>query len=190
MIHPFKNAAGDKTGFTLIELLIVITIFSIMSLVVIPRITTVTDSRRSNFLVLTTMIAKTFDDAFVNDRMNFVLLHLYEPVVDKDIQDEVFTRTNGISVVTQNEDGKFVDNADKILQYKSFPDSFRIEEVILSTGEKITSGNALIPFYPSGQSDNVIIHVLVNNEQNWSIRIYKMRKEPEIFNGYVGFSEQ
>ena len=64
------------------------------------------------------------------------------------------------------------------------------EEILLSTGEKITTGNVLIPYYPGGQSDNVILHILINNEENWSLRIYKMRKEPEIFHGYINFLTQ
>jgi prepilin-type N-terminal cleavage/methylation domain-containing protein len=65
-------------GFTLIEILIVISIISVMSLIIAPRMSKIFDSKRSNFLILTAMIAKTFDDSFVNDRLNFVLLHLYE----------------------------------------------------------------------------------------------------------------
>ena len=87
-----------------------------------------------------------------------------------------------------DENGDFVDNRNKLLKYKSFSDSFRIEGVVLSTGEKIAVGNVLIPFYPTGQSDNVILHILVNKEENWSLRIYKMRKEPEIFQGYIDFT--
>lgn len=183
-----KKFFKDSSGFTLIELLIVIVILSITSLIVAPRVSNFFDTKRSNFLVLTTMIAKTFDDSFVNDRQNFVLLHLYEPMSADANQGKVFSRKNGISIVTQNENGDFIDNRNKLLQYKSFSDSFRIEGVLLSTGEKIAVGNVLIPFYPTGQSDNVILHILVNKEENWSLRIYKMRKEPEIFQGYIDFT--
>lgn len=176
-------------GFTLIELLIVIVIISIMSLVVIPRISNIFDSKRSNFVILTAMIAKTFDDSFINDRLNFLLIHLYDPMQDTDLEEEVFSRDNGISIVIRDEKGRFVDNPNKLLQYKEFSGSFKIEEVILSTGEKISSGNVLIPYYPSGYSDNVILHILINDDEQWSVRIYKMRKEPDIFPDYIGFSE-
>ncbi len=188
MILYLKRILKDNAGLTLIEMLIVITIISIMSLVIAPRISNIFDSRRSNFTILTAMIAKTFDDSFVNDRLNFLLLHLYEPMDTIESQNAVFSRPNGVSVVVQSENSDFTDSPNKLLQYKKFSDSFKIEKVLLSTGEKITAGNVLIPFYPAGQSDNVILHILVNNEENWSLRIYKLRKEPEIFQGYIDFS--
>jgi prepilin-type N-terminal cleavage/methylation domain-containing protein len=190
MIRYFKKIFSANHGFTLIELLIVISIISLMSLIVAPRMSNIFDSKRSNFIILTAMIAKTFDDSFVNDRMNFVLLHLYEPMSINDTVDKVFSRKNGISVVVRNETGNFEDNKNKLLQYKPFSDSFKIQEILLSTGEKITTGNVLIPFYPGGQSDNVILHILVNDNENWSLKIYKMRKEPGIFQGYINFSDQ
>ena len=189
MKRYFKKIISATHGFTLIELLIVISILSVMSLIVAPRISNILDSKRSNFLILTTMIAKTFDDSFVNGRQNFVLLHLYEPMSSNETEDKMFSRENGISVAVRNDTGNFEDSKNKLLQYKKFSDSFRIEEILLSTGEKITTGNVLIPFYPDGQSDNVILHILVNNEENWSIRIFKLKKEPEIFPGYIDFSE-
>jgi prepilin-type N-terminal cleavage/methylation domain-containing protein len=190
MNYRFKKIFSACHGFTLIELLIVVLILSTISLVVVPRISNVLNSKRSGFLILTNMIAKTFDDSFVNDRLNFVLIHLYEPMSINENQEKLFSRTNGISIVVRNENGLFEDNKNKLLQYKNFSDSFRIEEVLLSTGEKVTTGNILIPFYPQGQSDNVILHILVNNEESWSLRIYKMRKEPMIFPGYINFSDQ
>ncbi|MFH0976663.1 MAG: type II secretion system protein [Spirochaetota bacterium] len=190
MNYRFKKILAASHGFTLIELLIVVLILSTISLVVVPRISNILNSKRSGFLILTNMIAKTFDDSFANDRLNFVLVHLHEPMSINENQEKLFSRTNGISVVVRNENGFFEDNKNKLLQYKNFSDSFKIEEVLLSTGEKVTTGNILIPFYPEGQSDNVILHILVNNEENWSLRIYKMRKEPGIFPGYINFSDQ
>jgi prepilin-type N-terminal cleavage/methylation domain-containing protein len=194
MILFLRRILKDNRGLTLIEMLIVVTIIAILSMVIVPRISSVFDSRRSNFIILTTMIAKTFDDSFVNDRTNFLLIHLYESMDSSELvssgeeKDAVFSRPNGVSVVVQNENANFTDSPNKLLQYKNFSDSFRVEEVLLSTGVKISAGNVLIPFYPAGQSDNVILHVLVNNEENWSLRIYKLRKEPEIFQGYINFS--
>jgi prepilin-type N-terminal cleavage/methylation domain-containing protein len=190
MFRFYKKIFSSRQGFTLIELMIVISILSVMSLIVAPRLSNIFDSKRSNFIILTSMIAKTFDDSFINDRLNFILIHLYEPMSIKDTDDKVFNRKNGVSIVMRNEAGNFEDNKNKLLQYKPFSDSFKIEEILLSTGEKITTGNVLIPFYPGGQSDNVILHLLINNEENWSLKIYKMRKEPEIFRGYINFSEQ
>jgi prepilin-type N-terminal cleavage/methylation domain-containing protein len=190
MLRFFKKIFSKEQGFTLIELLIVISILSVMSLIVAPRLSNIFDSKRSNFLILTSMIAKTFDDSFTNDRTNFLLIHLYEPMSINETGEKIFSRKNGVSVVVRNDTGNFEDNKNRLLQYKQFSDSFRIEEILLSNGEKVTTGNVLIPFYPGGQSDNVVLHILTGNQENWSVRIFKMRKEPEIYPGYVSFSEE
>ncbi len=77
----------------------------------------------------------------------------------------------------------------KLLKYREFPESFRIEGVLLSTGEEITIGNVMIPFYPSGRTNDVILHILVDDEEQWSIRIFKLRKEPMIMPEYVKFDD-
>ncbi len=186
----FKKSLLNDKGFTLVEIIIVLVIISVMSLLIIPRISNIFDSKRNNFFTLTTIMAKTFDDSFIKDRMNFLMIHLYEPM-EEDIEqeNEIFSRPNGVSVVILNDEGKFVDSPNKLLKYREFPDSFKIEEVILSTGEKIGIGNVLIPYYPKGYSDNVILHILVNDEEKWSIRIYKLRKEADIFPEYIDFNE-
>lgn len=184
-IQNLKDILRQSRGFTLLEIIIVLVIISIMTMLIIPRISNLFDSKRSNFIVLTTIIAKTFDDSFINDRLNFLVLHLYEPLSSDDV--ELFSRTNGISVVNLNEDGQFVGSRNRLLKYKAFPDSFKLEEIILSTGEKIGMGNVLIPFYPDGYSDDVIIHILVNDEERWSVRIYKLKKEARIFPEYIDF---
>ncbi len=190
MLRSFKKIFSGKEGLTLIELLIVISILSVMSLIVAPRLSNIFDSKRSNFLILASMIAKTFDDSMINDRTNFLLIHLYEPMSINETGEKVFSRKNGISVVVRNEEGGFEDSKNKLLQFKQFSDSFKIERILLSTGEKITTGNVLIPFYPGGQSDNAVLHILINDQENWSLRIFKMRKEPEIYQGNISFAEE
>ncbi|MCU0821660.1 MAG: prepilin-type N-terminal cleavage/methylation domain-containing protein, partial [Spirochaetes bacterium] len=58
----------NNRGFTLLEIMVVITIISIMTLLVLPRISRLFDTKRNNFFILTTVIAKTFDDSFLKDR--------------------------------------------------------------------------------------------------------------------------
>ena len=186
---PLKWIFKNNRGFTLLEIAIVVTIISIMSLLVLPRISRFFDSKRNNFFLLTTVIAKTFDDSFLKDRTNFLMIHLYEPMSSDEMENEIFSRKNGVSVVNLDENGKFVDSINKLLRYRDFPDSFKIEEVVLSTGEKVGIGNVLIPFYSKGYSDNVILHILVNDEEKWSVRIFKLKKEAEIFPDYIDFSK-
>ena len=60
----------------------------------------------------------------------------------------------------------------------------------MGSGEKITSGNVLIPFYPRGHSDDVIVHILSNDDERFSMRISKFRKEPKILPDYVSFDTE
>jgi len=180
--HFFNNK-----GFTLIEIIVVIVIISIVMIITLPRITNFMSNDRENFAILTGKIAKTFDDSFLHDKVNYLAIHLEGTMLESTEDDDtIWGRDNGISVINL-ENGKFVDNKRKILAYKKFPESFRIEEIILSNGEKLTEGTALVPYYPQGYSDNVIIHILVNDEEQWSLRIYKHLKEPRIIPEYITF---
>lgn len=185
---PTLIKISDNKGFTLLEMIIVMVIISIMALLIAPRLTDILGSRRGNFIILTSIIAKTFDDSFIRGRVNFLIVHLYEPDPDSEpgVNADIFSRRNGVSVVNLDE-GAFVDSKNRLLQFKEYPSSFKIERVLLATGEKITLGNVIIPFYPKGYSDDIILHILVNDEERWSLRIYKLRKEAQIANGYIDF---
>lgn len=177
----------DDRGFTLIELVVVIAIISILFMIAVPRITRVFSSQRENFAIFTGMVAATFDDAFLKNRTDFFTIYLTAPDPDDAMgQKDVFNRKNGVAVLNYV-NGEFVDTKRNKLKFKEFSQSFLIEEVIPPTGEAITNGNVMIPFYPQGYSNNYIIHVLVNGEQKWSIRIDKHLKEPKVVEGYATF---
>lgn len=182
------NALYDNRGFTLLEIMIVLVIISVLGMFIIPRMPSLMNSKRTNFLILTSVIAKTFDDSYIKERQNFLVIHLFEPMEETQ-EGDLYARNNGISVVNLEQNGTFADSKNKLLKYQSFPESFKLEEILLSTGERIAQGNVFVPFYPSGTSDDVIIHILVNNEERWSVRIYKMRKEPEIISDYITFEQ-
>jgi hypothetical protein len=177
----------------MIEIMVVITIISIMSMIAIPKLTGFFSNKRENLAVITGLITKTFDDSFLREKINYLIIHLYNGTTypekgSMQITKDVFNRSNGISIVNLK-DGIFIDNNRKIFQYKEFNNSFKIEEVLLTSGERIQNGNVLIPFYPQGFSDNVIIHLLVNDEEKISIRILKHLKEPKVLSGYVTFQD-
>jgi prepilin-type N-terminal cleavage/methylation domain-containing protein len=181
-----RKPLRDNRGFTLIEIVVVIAIVALMFMIAAPRITRVFSSQRENFAIFTGMIVKTFEDSFLNNRTNFLVVHLQSPDPDETPgEDDFGHRQNGISVRIYSE-GKFVDSKLKSLKFKEFPDSFLIEEVILPNGEKMTTGNAMITFYPQGYSDNNIIHILVNGDRQWSIKIDKHIKEPKVIEGWIG----
>ncbi len=183
-------ARGDSRGFTLIEIIVVVSIISILFLLVTPRLARFMNNESDNFALFTGIIAKTFDDSFLHDRVNYLVIHLNEPdPEDADNENEIFQRSNGVSVATL-EKGKFVDSDNKLLRHRSFPGSFLMEEVLLRGDRKISRGNALVPYYPQGYSDDIIVHVLVNDEEQWSVRIYKNFKEPKVQKGYVTFEDE
>jgi len=185
-----KQIVKNNGGFTLIEMIIVIVILSVMSLLVVPRLSNFFGNKRENFIILTSMIAKTFDDSFINDRINFFSIHLFEPGMEvSDSEDERSSRNNGISVMTLDDNGNFVDSDNKLMKYRQFPDSFRLEEVVLSSGERIGIGTVMVPYYPQGYSDNVILHILTDDEDQWSVRFYKFQKDASIFHDYINFDE-
>jgi len=185
-----KAALWNNRGFTLLELIIVLVIVSIMTLLVAPRVSVFMSGRRSNFIVLQQTIAKTFDDSFIRNRTNFLVFHMGEAVSDlTDLGENIFSRKNGISVVNF-EEGRFRDNPNPLLSYREFPSSFKIEEVLMSSGHKSTMGNVLVPFYPRGYSDDVIVHILVNDEDRYSLRISKYRKNPTVKRDYITFDTE
>ncbi len=180
-----KKIRHNSGGFTLIEMVVVIAVISILAMIAVPRVTKVFSTQRQNFAIFTGMIAATFDDAFLKNRTDFLTIYLTAPDPDDALaQKDVFNRKNGIGVLNYIGD-EFVDTRRKALSFKEFPQSFLIEGVVTPSGDTITNGNVMIPFYPQGYSNNYIIHVLVNGEQKWSIRIDKHLKEPKVIEGYA-----
>lgn len=177
-------------GFTLVELVVVIAIISILFMIAVPRVSRIFTTQREHFAVLTGVIVKSFDDAFLHNRTNYLKLYLKSAgaAVTADQGDDA-QRNNGYAVQVI-EDGVMKDHRLASLRYRSFSDDFIIEEVITQAGGKVTEGRAIIPFYPQGYSDNVIIHILVNGSQQWSVRIDKHIKEPRVVEGYKGYEEE
>lgn len=176
----------NNSGFTLIEVLAVVAILSILAMVSVPQISGYLSNERKNFSIITSIISRVFDDAYLNDRNNYLAIHLYKK--NSTESDPFFSRSNGISVLNMN-DGNFVESRRKIFKFRDFPSSFRIEEVVLRSNEVISSGTLLVPFYPEGSSDNIIIHILVKDYEKWSIKIDKHMKEPELIQGYITYQK-
>ena len=109
--------------------------------------------------------------------------------VYQDRYGEIFQRRNAVSVVSLL-NGKFKESERKILEHREFNDSFILEEVILPTGEKITSGNVLVPFYPDGHGNDIMIHVHISGEEQWTVRMFRFMKEPRVNQGYLTFEDE
>lgn len=180
----------DDRGFTLIEMIVAISVISLLFMLAIPRISRIVGTQREKFAIVTGMLALTFDDAFLKHRTNFFTVYLGTPEAeDAGPQNDVFNRKNGVAVLNYV-NGEFVDSKRKSLQFREFGDSFLLEDVLWSTGEKVTDGRAYISFYPGGYSNNCIIHVMVNGDQKWSIKIDKHLKEPKVIRGYETFDNE
>jgi prepilin-type N-terminal cleavage/methylation domain-containing protein len=186
-----KKTIKDTSGFTLIEIVIVIVVISILFMVVTPRVSRIVNTERDNFALFTGLIAKTFDDSFLHNTINYLVIHLPNPELEEsESESGILNRHNAVSVLNII-NGSYVENKRKTLKWRKFsPSKFLIEEIVRPNGEKLTSGNVWIPFYPQGYSDNVIIHILVNGAQKWSIKINKYIKEPKVLEGYVTYQPE
>jgi hypothetical protein len=159
-----------------------------MALIVAPRIPHFLSNQRGNFIILTTLIAKTFDDAFIRERTNYLVVHLRQRDMElSGYSDEVFGRDNGISIVTLGGDGRFTESSNRLLKYHHFADTFSIEEVLFPGREPSRQGNVIIPFYAGGYSDDAILHILVNGTDRFSVRLFKFKKEARILPDYAVF---
>jgi prepilin-type N-terminal cleavage/methylation domain-containing protein len=180
---------SSNGGFTLIEIIVAVAIMSVMMMLIGPRVAGFLAGDREQFTLLTGTITRTFDEAFLTNKVHYLCLHLFSVAKESaDSENPLFGRTNGISVASIEGD-TFVENTRKMFRYRSFPDSFRLEKVLLSTGEEIAEGTVLVPFYPQGYSSDVIIHLLVDDDKRYSVRINKHLKEPLVSEEYAGFDE-
>lgn len=191
-VSRIREAVGRSgEGFTLIELMVVIAIISILFLITVPRLSRLINRERNSFAILTGMIAKTFDDSFLRSRTNYLVVHMAAPNPEEpELCREIGNRRNGLSVITKEND-VYVESKRTTLKGREFSqDNFLFTEVIRPNGTKISSGSHMIPFYPQGYSDNCIIHVLVNGDQQWSVKINKHFKEPKVISGYITYEEK
>lgn len=154
-----------------------------------PRIVNYLSSARDNFLVLSAIVTKTFDDAFINHRTNFIVIHCHSRENEiSDISNSLFERTNGISVAILNDTNEFTDNPNKLLKHREFPDTFAIKEILLPDGTSYTTGNVIIPVYSSGFTSGAILHIATNDEE-WSVVINPYIKFPKVVKGYTTYED-
>jgi len=182
------KAVRFSQGFTLIELIVVVAILSMLAALVVPRFVNVFSGGKGEMLTFTSMIAKTFDNAFLREEPCFLAIHCASPDVKIKANDpnNILSRENGVSVTVFNKEGALEDTKNRSLPRKRFPSSFRIEEIILANGEKISRGTALISFSTDGFSSDTIIHILSGNDR-YSVIIYRLKKEPRVFPEFVDF---
>jgi hypothetical protein len=172
----------------MIEILTVVAILGIIMTAVVPQIGILQSGKR-NLKIFTTIITKVFDDSYLNGKTNYLAVHLSDTKKDQiELGNKIFSRKNGLSVLNIF-NNQFIENKRNIFKFRDFPNSFLVEEVVLSTGEKIALGSVIIPFHADGSSDNVIIHVKIDGSQKYSIKLNKYMKEPIVVPEYITFSD-
>jgi hypothetical protein len=159
-----------------------------LAALVVPKFVNVFSGGKGEMLTFTSMIAKTFDNAFLREEPCFLAIHCASPDVTIKANDpnNILSRENGVSITVFNKEGVLEDTKNRSLPRKRFPSSFRIEDIILSNGEKISRGTALISFTTDGFSSDTIIHILSGNDR-YSVIIYRLKKEPRVFPEFVDF---
>jgi prepilin-type N-terminal cleavage/methylation domain-containing protein len=174
-------------GFTLVEIIVVMAILSVMAITLVPKISAFFGGGRGDLISFQGFVAKTFDNAFLRNETCYLAIHCYSPAL-KSGQQDVLTHENGLSVLVMSDENELVESKRRILSKISFPDSFKIEEVILSTGETIRSGTALISFSADGYSDDTVVHISIHDIP-YSILIYKHLKSPKQISGTVSMDD-
>lgn len=151
---------NDNKGFTLIEVMVVIAILTIMSVIALPKLTGFLGDKRKETSILKAYIEAVTDDSFVKRKTNYLCINLSRAGnKNSELFDERYNDTNIVNVYELN-DGKFINNTNKVLKDRGFSSSFILDEVILEGGKSITSGNVLIPFYSDGTSTSFMIKII------------------------------
>ena len=184
-----KNYVANE-GFTLIEIMIVLALLAVLSVAVAPRVSSYFSSQKKNLYIVSSMISRTFDDSFIRKNQNYLVIHLTTPASEiVDTKNADFMRkTNGISVVTINQEGLISESANPNLKPQMFTGLFSLDEVISESGEHRKEGAVFIPFHPEGYSENFVLYVTVNNEP-MSLINTKFTKTPIIQYGHTEYDD-
>lgn len=163
--------ASDR-GFTLIELVVVVALISITLFFTIPRFqdTAAIDSKKkfARWLIMNTRALK-----------NNALQHRSRYAMHIDLD-------NG-SLWTQRESANEEENPEKATKPYRLSGDMRLTDVEYPGREKVTSGQAVIFFYPQNYSDRAMIHLEDDSYNRMSFLIEPFLSTVKIFDEYVAF---
>ena len=162
-----KNA-----GFTLIELMVVMLLISIILAVAIPR----------------------FEGSFLQDpakKISRWMINTVRTLRSNALQSQKLQTL----VVDLNDNRMWTIQADMdedalaAASERSFrmPSAVRIVDVIFPEREQISSGNAEIHFYPSGFSDEAVIHLETGNTKRFSFLVEPLLPKVKFFEEWISF---
>jgi len=146
---------GHSPGFTLLEMIIAIALISIFLAVTVPRVSRAVRSEAANRKVLFSVFALSRNDAMRSGEPRFLLVHLDR---DDGSTEDLSSRSNGISVVAFSPEGSVTELPGETFRFRQFNDFFTLTEVINSRGIRVSAGEMMIPLYPDGTSESVLLN--------------------------------
>ncbi len=169
-----KLKSMRNNGFTLIELTIVISLISIMFFFAIPRFhgTVLSDNTKKVSRRIMLQV-RTLKEKAVREKKLYVL-H-----VNMD-SNKLWTSHETMS---QEELLKAAENG------YGLPDDITVLDVEYPDNEKISTGQADIYFYGKGYSDQAVIHIKHNDDEQFSFLIEAFLPHAKLYETYVGFED-
>jgi prepilin-type N-terminal cleavage/methylation domain-containing protein len=162
------------SGYTLFELIVVIALISMTMVFAVPKVrqTIFMDNQRQIALWLTSEVVQLKKKSLLQKQTQ--ILH-----IDID-QNRHWVTTAGMPSDMQLKAEE---------SSTAFPGGVNVIDIEFPIEGKISSGKALIHFYPQGYSDHAIIHLRVDDQTNLSFHIEPFLSTVPIYEDVVGFGE-
>jgi prepilin-type N-terminal cleavage/methylation domain-containing protein len=173
MIDRTLRANRPEHGFTLIELMVVMMLISIVLAIAIPRFggSAFQDpvKKLSRWMIVT---VRTLRSAAIQQQKTQSL------VID--------LSNRRMWLVNEGMDEEAVQAAAS-QKTESIPDAIQHMDVQFPQQERITSGTAEIRFYPSGYSDQALIHFETDNNEKMTYLVEPLLPKVKIFEEWIEF---
>jgi hypothetical protein len=136
-------------------MIIAIALISIFLVVTVPRVSRAVRSEAANRKVLLSVFSVTRNEAMRAGQPRFLLVHLNR---DDGSADDFSSRSNGISVMGFGPEGTLTELPGEMFRFRQFNNFFTLTEVVTSRGVRVSAGEIMIPLYPDGTSESVLLN--------------------------------